>query len=132
MSPRSGTALRTEILTCTKCAFHQTRTQGVLGVGPRRADWMVIGEAPGAEEDRRGEPFVGRAGHLLDAMLHAIGLESGDQRLYRQRVEEPAARQPGPQAGGGRGLPALPDAADRSCCNPGSCWRSAGSRRRTF
>jgi uracil-DNA glycosylase family 4 len=70
-------ALRTEVLTCTKCVLHQTRTQGVLGVGPRRSDWMVIGEAPGAEEDRRGEPFVGRAGHLLDAMLHAVGLNRG-------------------------------------------------------
>ncbi len=70
-------ALRTEVLTCTKCVLHQTRTQGVVGVGPRRSDWMVIGEAPGAEEDRRGEPFVGRAGHLLDAMLHAIGLNRG-------------------------------------------------------
>jgi uracil-DNA glycosylase len=70
-------ALRTEVLTCTKCVLHQSRTQGVLGVGPRRSDWMVIGEAPGAEEDRRGEPFVGRAGHLLDAMLHAVGLNRG-------------------------------------------------------
>jgi DNA polymerase len=70
-------ALRTEVLTCTRCALHKTRTQGVLGVGPHRTDWMVIGEAPGAEEDRRGEPFVGRAGHLLDAMLHAIGLNRG-------------------------------------------------------
>jgi uracil-DNA glycosylase len=68
-------ALRTEILSCTKCSLHKTRTQGVVGVGPRRTDWMVIGEAPGAEEDRRGEPFVGRAGHLLDAMLRAIGLD---------------------------------------------------------
>ena len=57
-------ALRTEVLTCTRCPLHKTRTQGVVGVGPHRTDWMVIGEAPGAEEDRRGEPFVGRAGHL--------------------------------------------------------------------
>ena len=70
-------ALRTEVLSCTRCPLHKTRTQGVLGVGPHRTDWMVIGEAPGAEEDRRGEPFVGRAGHLLDAMLHAIGLNRG-------------------------------------------------------
>lgn len=70
-------ALRSEVLTCTKCPLHKTRTQGVLGVGPHRTDWMVIGEAPGAEEDRRGEPFVGRAGHLLDAMLQAIGLNRG-------------------------------------------------------
>ena len=70
-------ALRTEILSCTKCDLHKTRTQGVVGVGPQRTDWMVIGEAPGAEEDRRGEPFVGRAGQLLDAMLRAIGLDRG-------------------------------------------------------
>ena len=70
-------ALRTEVLTCTKCPLHKSRTQGVLGVGPHRTEWMVIGEAPGAEEDRRGEPFVGRAGHLLDAMLQAIGLNRG-------------------------------------------------------
>jgi uracil-DNA glycosylase len=67
--------LRTEILSCTRCSLHKTRTQGVVGAGPGRTDWMVIGEAPGAEEDRRGEPFVGRAGHLLDAMLRAIGLD---------------------------------------------------------
>lgn len=67
-------ALRAEVLKCTKCPLHESRTQGVVGVGSRRADWMVIGEAPGAEEDRRGEPFVGRAGKLLDAMLLSLGL----------------------------------------------------------
>jgi len=64
-----------EVRTCRLCPLHATRTQGVLGVGPKRADWLVIGEAPGAEEDRRGEPFVGAAGQLLDAMLRAIGLD---------------------------------------------------------
>ena len=68
-------ALRREVRECTRCPLHATRTQGVLGVGPKRADWLVIGEAPGAEEDRRGEPFVGAAGQLLDAMLRAIGLD---------------------------------------------------------
>src|SRR6516164_4706803 len=90
---------------CTLCPLHATRTQGVLGVGPKRADWLVIGEAPGAEEDRRGEPFVGAAGQLLDAMLRAIG-------LHRQRAEEPPAEQPRSQARGSRGLPAVPAAAD--------------------
>lgn len=71
----SWQALRAEISSCTRCGLHKTRIQGVVGVGPERTDWMVIGEAPGAEEDRRGEPFVGRAGHLLDAMLRAIGLD---------------------------------------------------------
>jgi DNA polymerase len=67
--------LSDEVRGCRLCPLHATRTQGVLGVGPKRADWLVIGEAPGAEEDRRGEPFVGAAGQLLDAMLRAIGLD---------------------------------------------------------
>jgi uracil-DNA glycosylase len=67
--------LLAEVRGCRLCPLHATRTQGVLGVGPKRADWLVIGEAPGAEEDRRGEPFVGAAGQLLDAMLRAIGLD---------------------------------------------------------
>ena len=53
----------------------------MLGVGDRQAQWLVVGEAPGAEEDRQGEPFVGRAGQLLDAMLRAIGLARG-QNVY--------------------------------------------------
>jgi len=59
---------------CTLCPLHATRTQSVFGVGNRAAQWMVIGEAPGAEEDRQGEPFVGRAGQLLNSMLKAMGL----------------------------------------------------------
>ena len=58
---------------CTRCELHRTRTQTVFGVGSRSAEWMLVGEAPGSEEDRRGEPFVGRAGKLLDAMLAAVG-----------------------------------------------------------
>ena len=68
-------ALRAEVRSCTRSALSGTRTQGVFGVGPERCDWLVIGEAPGAEEDRRGEPFVGVAGQLLDKMLAAIGLD---------------------------------------------------------
>ncbi len=59
---------------CRACGLCETRTQTVFGVGDRHARLMVIGEAPGAEEDRQGEPFVGRAGQLLDRMLEAIGL----------------------------------------------------------
>lgn len=66
--------LRTTVASCTLCALHKSRTQTVFGVGNQSADWMIIGEAPGAEEDRRGEPFVGRAGKLLDEMLRAVGL----------------------------------------------------------
>lgn len=68
------TALQADVSGCTQCTLHKTRTQTVFGVGSPTADWMVVGEAPGAEEDRRGEPFVGRAGKLLDEMLRAIGL----------------------------------------------------------
>jgi uracil-DNA glycosylase family 4 len=68
------TELHRTVAVCTKCALHKTRTQTVFGVGSQTAEWMIVGEAPGAEEDRRGEPFVGRAGKLLDEMLRAVGL----------------------------------------------------------
>lgn len=67
--------LRREVATCEKCELYKGRTQTVFGVGNPQADWLIIGEAPGAEEDRQGEPFVGRAGKLLNAMLLAIGLQ---------------------------------------------------------
>lgn len=67
-------ALQQQVAACMRCDLHRTRTQTVFGVGNRTADWLVIGEAPGAEEDKRGEPFVGRAGQLLDNMLAAIDL----------------------------------------------------------
>jgi DNA polymerase len=66
--------LQAEVVACQCCPLHQTRTQTVFGVGDRQADWMVIGEAPGEQEDLQGEPFVGRAGLLLNEMLRAIGL----------------------------------------------------------
>ena len=66
--------LRAEVAACVRCALHKDRTQTVFGVGNPQADWLVVGEAPGAEEDRTGEPFVGRAGKLLNNMLAAIGL----------------------------------------------------------
>ena len=65
--------LRDCVANCTRCELASSRTNTVFGVGNTAADWMIIGEAPGAEEDRRGEPFVGRAGQLLDQMLLAIG-----------------------------------------------------------
>jgi len=65
--------LRQCVTECTRCELSTSRTNTVFGVGDQNADWMIIGEAPGAEEDRRGEPFVGRAGQMLDEMLRAIG-----------------------------------------------------------
>jgi uracil-DNA glycosylase len=67
--------LRAAVAACTRCPLSATRTQTVFGVGSVAAQWLIVGEAPGAEEDRQGEPFVGRAGQLLNAMLRAIGLQ---------------------------------------------------------
>lgn len=67
-------ALARAVSGCTRCALHESRSRTVFGVGDPQARCMVIGEAPGADEDRQGEPFVGRAGRLLNLMLRAIGL----------------------------------------------------------
>ncbi|MFT4560621.1 MAG: uracil-DNA glycosylase family 4 [Gammaproteobacteria bacterium] len=66
--------LAATVAKCTRCELHQHRTQTVFGTGAADASWLIVGEAPGAEEDRGGEPFVGRAGQLLTAMLRSIGL----------------------------------------------------------
>lgn len=68
------TMLQQRVSACTQCDLSASRTQTVFGIGDQQADWMIIGEAPGAEEDRKGEPFVGRAGQLLTSMLRALGL----------------------------------------------------------
>ena len=67
--------LADEVRACTRCGLHTSRTQTVFGVGNRQAQWMFVGEAPGADEDAQGEPFVGRAGKLLNAMIAALGLK---------------------------------------------------------
>ena len=71
-------SLAAAVAACERCELHCTRTQTVFGRGDPRARWLVVGEAPGAEEDRQGEPFVGRAGQLLDTMLRALGLARGE------------------------------------------------------
>jgi len=91
-------ALEARVATCIRCALHAGRTRTVFGVGSRSADWLIIGEAPGAEEDRRGEPFVGRAGKLLDAMLAALGYAR--HQVYIANVVKcrpPENRDPQPQ-----------------------------------
>lgn len=75
--------LRAAVAACRACPLAESRQQTVFGVGHARAHWMVIGEAPGEQEDRHGEPFVGPAGQLLDNMLRALGLtrdEAGPER----------------------------------------------------
>jgi len=71
-------AVYREARECVRCPLHQTRTQVVFGNGSANADLMFVGEAPGANEDRLGLPFVGQAGKLLDKLLGEIGLERGD------------------------------------------------------
>ena len=92
-------ALKAEVAACRKCALHASRTQAVFGVGDRHAQWLVVGEAPGAEEDRQGEPFVGRAGQLLNAMLRAIGLARGENVYIANILKSrpPGNRDPKPE-----------------------------------
>ncbi len=79
--------LQASVAECTACALCRERKQAVLGVGDESAGWLFVGEAPGAEEDERGEPFVGQAGQLLDAMLAAIGLERGNDVYIANAVK---------------------------------------------
>lgn len=78
-------ALEQDIASCTACPLCRSRKRAVPGVGDRRAEWLFVGEGPGAEEDEKGEPFVGQAGRLLDNMLAAIGMKRGD-RVYIANV----------------------------------------------
>jgi uracil-DNA glycosylase len=83
---------------CTACGLCKTRNRSVPGVGDVHADWMLIGEAPGAEEDARGEPFVGQAGRLLDSMLQALGMHR-TKKVYIANVlkcRPPQNRAPDP------------------------------------
>ena len=97
--------LEIAVKSCTKCSLHKTRTQAVFGVGNRQAEWMVIGEAPGADEDAKGEPFVGRAGQLLNSMLKAIGLARQEVFIANiLKCRPPGNRDPKPE--------------EAECCTP--------------
>ena len=90
-------ALAAAVASCERCALAAGRTQTVFGVGNRNAEWMIIGEAPGQEEDRQGEPFVGRAGQLLNAMLEAVGLARKQVFIANiLKCRPPANRDPEP------------------------------------
>ena len=99
-------ALRRSIAACDACALCRERRQAVAGVGDENADWLFVGEGPGAEEDARGEPFVGAAGKLLDAMLAAIDLERGNDVYIANAVK---CRPPGNRT---------PEAGEISACAP--------------
>ncbi len=90
--------LRMAVASCRACGLCETRTQTVFGVGRRDADLMLIGEAPGADEDRQGEPFVGRAGQLLNRMLAAIGLDRDQVYIANiLKCRPPGNRDPRPE-----------------------------------
>ncbi len=99
-------ALETQIRGCTACGLCRGRRQAVPGVGDRHADWLFVGEGPGAEEDERGEPFVGQAGKLLDNMLAAIGLKRGHDVYIANAVK---CRPPGNRT---------PEADETAACRP--------------
>lgn len=95
-------ALQAAVAGCKACGLCQSRTNTVFGVGDTQADWMIVGEAPGANEDLQGEPFVGAAGQLLDNMLHAVGRSrtgEGAKGVYIANVlkcRPPSNRNPQP------------------------------------
>lgn len=90
-------SLEAGVAACVQCSLHEGRTQTVFGVGDRNASWMIIGEAPGVEEDRQGEPFVGRAGQLLNEMLRAVGLARSEVYIANiLKCRPPQNRDPRP------------------------------------
>jgi DNA polymerase len=100
-------ALAATVRDCRLCRLCETRTQTVFGTGDERARLMVIGEAPGADEDRQGEPFVGRAGQLLNSMLRACGFERSDVYIANVvKCRPPQNRDPSDEEAG-RCLPYL-------------------------
>lgn len=98
--------LKLAVSACEACRLHETRTQTVFGVGDPRADWLFVGEGPGADEDRLGEPFVGQAGKLLDNMLAAISLKRGSKVYIANTVK---CRPPGNRN---------PEADEMAACEP--------------
>ena len=90
--------LRRMVEVCTRCPLHQGRTHAVFGVGPQPAPFMVIGEGPGAQEDARGEPFVGRAGRLLNSMFFALGVPRDEVYIANiVKCRPPNNRDPRPE-----------------------------------
>jgi len=96
-STDSWEALQAEVAPCTLCDLCKTRTQTVFGSGNKNADWMIIGEGPGQNEDQQGLPFVGNAGLLLTEMLRAIGLDREEVFITNiVKCRPPANRDPKP------------------------------------
>ncbi len=98
--------LQEGVTACRACPLCEQRRQAVLGVGDLHPDWLFIGEGPGADEDAQGEPFVGQAGKLLDAMLAALGVRRGDKVYIANAVK---CRPPGNRT---------PEAEEMAACRP--------------
>ncbi|TAM09459.1 MAG: uracil-DNA glycosylase [Nevskiaceae bacterium] len=98
-APRDWAGLRAAVAGCRRCRLCETRHNTVFGVGPEHAPLMVVGEGPGADEDAKGEPFVGRAGRLLDEMLRAIGCSRTENVFVANVVKcrPPMNRDPRPE-----------------------------------
>ena len=90
--------LKASVAACAACPLHAKRNKTVFGVGDENADWLFVGEGPGADEDAQGEPFVGQAGKLLDNMLAAISLKRGSNVYIANVVKcrPPGNRNPEP------------------------------------
>jgi len=90
--------LKARVASCTDCPLHAKRNQTVFGIGDENADWLFVGEGPGADEDAQGEPFVGQAGKLLDNMLAAIQLKRGQDVYIANLIKcrPPGNRNPEP------------------------------------
>ncbi len=99
-------ALTAQVAACRACPLGAQRRQAVLGVGDQQAEWLFVGEGPGAEEDARGEPFVGQAGKLLDNMLAALGLDRQRSVYIANAVK---CRPPNNRT---------PEAAEMAACRP--------------
>lgn len=91
-------ALKERVSGCVDCRLHEQRRRTVFGVGDEKAEWLFVGEGPGAEEDQQGEPFVGQAGKLLDNMLAAIRIKRGENVYIANTVKcrPPGNRNPAP------------------------------------
>ena len=90
--------LKADVKKCTLCGLRAGCTQTVFGVGDESARWMIVGEAPGADEDRQGEPFVGRAGQLLNSMIGAMGMKRGQVYIANiLKCRPPNNRDPKPE-----------------------------------
>lgn len=114
-APERLAALKAEVASCRKCPLGAQRLTAVFGVGSPAAQVMFVGEGPGYDEDRRGEPFVGKAGQLLDKILAAIGLSRGTVYIANIVKCHPMADPSTPDA---RGNDRPPTAAEMAACRP--------------